>query len=100
MRHWYPILGRQGAKRVRPDTPFWATSESRVTPKWGAGYAANGGRNQHTVREAVAQSGPQPRTAEIVAKEHGIGKNTVKHAAKFSKGVDVAEKVQKIKFPK
>lgn len=73
MRHWYPILGHQGEKRVRPDTPFWATSGSRVTPKWGAGYAANGGRNQHTVREVVAQNEPQPKdTAASIAKEHGI----------------------------
>lgn len=43
-----------------------------------------------------AQNGPKgisPRTAEIVAKEHGIGRNTVKRAAKFSKGVDAAEKI-------
>lgn len=36
--------------------------------------------------------GEKHRTAEIVAKEHGIGRNTVKRAAKFSKGVDAAEK--------
>ena len=43
---------------------------------------------------ASAQNGPVRvlRTAEIVAKEHGIGRNTVKRAAKFSKGVDAAEK--------
>lgn len=34
------------------------------------------------------------RTAEIVAKEHGIGRNTVTRAAKFSKGVDAAEKIE------
>ena len=39
MRYWYPILGYQGMKRVWSDTPFWYTSESMVTPKWGAGSA-------------------------------------------------------------
>ena len=45
---------------------------------------------------ASAQNGPVRvlRTAEIVAKEHGIGCNTVKRAAKFSKGVDAAEKIE------
>lgn len=45
---------------------------------------------------ASAQNGPVRvlRTAEIVAKEHGIGCNTVKWAAKFSKGVDAAEKIE------
>lgn len=52
------------------------------------------GRNQHSSKEVCAQNGPNPRTAEIVAKEHGIGRNTVKRAAKFSKGVDAAEKIE------
>lgn len=53
------------------------------------------GHNQHTTREVKAQNGPQPTsTAELVAKEHGIGRNTVKRAAKFSKGVDAAEKIE------
>ena len=45
---------------------------------------------------ASAQNGPVRvlRTAEMVAKEHGIGCNTVKRAAKFSKGVDAAEKIE------
>ena len=38
--------------------------------------------------------GEKSRTAEIVAKEHGIGRNTVKRTAKFSKGVDAAEKIE------
>lgn len=41
-----------------------------------------------------AQNGHIGRTEEIVAKEHGIGKNTVRRAAKFSKGVDAAEKIE------
>lgn len=53
------------------------------------------GRNQHSSKEVCAQNGPNPRTAEIVAKEHGIGRNTVKRAAKFSKGVDAAEKIER-----
>lgn len=53
------------------------------------------GHNQHTTREVKAQNGPQPTsTAELVAKEHSIGRNTVKRAAKFSKGVDAAEKIE------
>lgn len=41
-----------------------------------------------------AQNGHIGRTEDIVAKEHGIGKNTVRRAAKFSKGVDAAEKIE------
>lgn len=43
-----------------------------------------------------AQSGPlkKARTAEIVAKDHGIGKTSVKRAGAFSRGVDAAEKIE------
>ena len=33
------------------------------------------------------------RTAQAIAKEHGICRETVKRAEKFVKGVDAAEKV-------
>lgn len=36
--------------------------------------------------------GRNSRTSAAVAKEHGVGSNTVLRAAKFSKGVDAAEK--------
>lgn len=36
----------------------------------------------------------QGDTAEVIAHEHKIGRNTVKRAAKFSKGVDAAEKIE------
>lgn len=61
-----------------------------------------GGHNQYTRREVIAQNGPKPKdTAETIAKEHNIGRNTVKRAEKFVKGVDAAEKInsgtQKVK---
>lgn len=34
------------------------------------------------------------RTSELVAKEHRMGKRSVLRAAKFSKGVDAAEKIE------
>ena len=34
------------------------------------------------------------KTAQAIAHEHGIGRETVKRAAKFSKGVDAAEKIE------
>lgn len=45
---------------------------------------------------AGAQDGHlrKKRTAEIIAKEHGVGKETVKRAEKFVKGVDAAEKIK------
>jgi len=43
---------------------------------------------------ASAQNGPmRPRTSEIVAKEFGVGKNTVKRAEHFVDGLEAAEKV-------
>lgn len=39
--------------------------------------------------------GENSRTSAVVAKEHGIGSNTVLRAAKFSKGVDAAEKIER-----
>lgn len=47
-------------------------------------------------RKSKAQNGPliQGDTAEVIAHEHKIGRNTVKRAAKFSKGVDAAEKIE------
>lgn len=43
-----------------------------------------GGHNQYTRREVIAQNGPKPKdTAETIAKEHNIGRNTVKRAEKF-----------------
>lgn len=54
-----------------------------------------GGHNQYTRREVIAQDGPKPKdTAETIAKEHNIGRNTVKRAEKFVKGVDAAEKIE------
>lgn len=50
------------------------------------------GANQYTEKEVGAQNGHQPKmkTAEAIAKEHGIGRESVKRAEKFSKGVDAA----------
>lgn len=47
-------------------------------------------------RKSKAQNGTliQGDTAEVIAHEHKIGRNTVKRAAKFSKGVDAAEKIE------
>lgn len=42
---------------------------------------------------ASAQSGHMARTAEVIAKELGIGKETVKRAEKFAKGVDAIRAV-------
>lgn len=54
-----------------------------------------GGHNQYTRREVIAPNGPKPKdTAETIAKEHNIGRNTVKRAEKFVKGVDAAEKIE------
>lgn len=39
--------------------------------------------------------GRSSRTSAAVAKEHGVGSNTVLRAAKFSKGVDAAEKIER-----
>ena len=46
-------------------------------------------------KKQLAQNGPFVKgdTAETIAREHNIGKNTVKRAAEFSKGVDAAEKI-------
>ena len=54
-------------------------------------------------RKSKAQNGLLIKgdTAETIAKEHNIGRNTVKRAEKFVKGVDAAEKInsgtQKVK---
>ena len=47
------------------------------------------------VKKQLAQNGPFVKgdTAETIAKEHNIGRNTVKCAEKFVKGVDVTEKI-------
>lgn len=53
-----------------------------------------GGHNQYTRREVIAQNGPKPKdTAETITKEYNIGRNTVKRAEKFVKGVNAAEKI-------
>lgn len=46
-------------------------------------------------KKQLAQNGPFVKgdTAETIAKEHNIGRNTVKRAEKFVKGVDAAEKI-------
>lgn len=46
-------------------------------------------------RKSKAQNGPLIKgdTAETIAREHNIGRNTVKRAEKFVKGVDAAEKI-------
>lgn len=50
--------------------------------------------NQYT-KEPSAQNEhlPKMKTAEAIAMEHGIGRESVKRAEKFSKGVDAAEKI-------
>lgn len=47
-------------------------------------------------RKSKAQNGLLIKgdTAETIAKEHNIGRNTVKRAEKFVKGVDAAEKIE------
>lgn len=47
-------------------------------------------------KKQLAQNGPFVKgdTAENIAKEHNIGRNTVKRAEKFVKGVDAAEKIE------
>ena len=62
-----------------------------------------GGHDQYTCREVIAQNGPKPKdTAETIAREHNIRRNTVKRAEKFVKGIDAAEKInhspQKVKI--
>lgn len=46
-------------------------------------------------KKQLAQNGPFVKgdTAETIAREHNIGRNTVKRAEKFAKGVDAAEKI-------
>lgn len=46
-------------------------------------------------RKSKAQNGLLIKgdTAETIAKEHNIGRNTVKRAEKFVKGVNAAEKI-------
>lgn len=46
-------------------------------------------------RKSKAQNGLLIKgdTAETIAKEHNIGRNTVKRAEKFVKGVDAAENI-------
>lgn len=47
-------------------------------------------------RKSKAQNGflIKGDTAEVIAREHNIGRNTVKRAEKFVKGVDAAEKIK------
>lgn len=47
-------------------------------------------------RKSKAQNGLLIKgdTAETIAKEHNIGRNTVKRAEKFVKGVNAAEKIK------
>ena len=55
-----------------------------------------GGHNQYTRRKVIAQNWPKPKdTAETIAREHNIGRNTVKRAEKFVKGVNAAEKIKR-----
>lgn len=46
-------------------------------------------------KKQLAQNGPFVKgdTAETITKEHNIGRNTVKRAEKFVKGVNAAEKI-------
>ena len=48
-------------------------------------------------RKSKAQNGLLIKgdTAETIAKEHNIGRNTVKRAEKFVKGVNAAEKIKR-----
>ena len=47
-------------------------------------------------RKSKAQNGLiKGDTAETIAKEHNIGRNTVKRAEKFVKGVNAAEKIKR-----
>lgn len=50
------------------------------------------GTNQYN-KEECAQSGHKARTAEVIAVEVGVGRETVKRAEKFSKGVDALKEV-------
>lgn len=51
---------------------------------------------QDRVRKSSFQNGnlKTAQTSELVAKEHRMGKGSVLRAAKFSKGVDAAEKIE------
>jgi hypothetical protein len=49
--------------------------------------------NQHTAQSGGAQTEHKQRTAELIAKEIGVGKETVKRSEKFSKGVDALREV-------
>lgn len=49
--------------------------------------------NQHTVQSGGAQFEHKQRTADLIAKEIGVGKETVKRSEKFSKGVDALREV-------
>lgn len=46
-------------------------------------------------KKQLGQNGPFVKgdTAETIAKEHNIGRSTIKRAEKFVKGVDAAEKI-------
>lgn len=55
------------------------------------------GANQHTVKEQLPQNGVVAKkkygTAAAIAREIGVGRNTVDRAEKFAKGVDVLRNV-------
>ena len=48
-------------------------------------------------KKQLAQNGPfvKGESAETIAREHNIGRNTVKRAEKFVKGVNAAEKIKR-----
>lgn len=57
---------------------------------------AGGDRGNQYTKKPKDQNGPLPKfenTAQKVAADIGVGEQTVKRAAKFSKGVDAAEKI-------
>lgn len=51
------------------------------------------GRNQYSQEEVGGQNDHQPKTREIIAKEHGISEGRVKRDVEFGRGVDAGEEV-------
>lgn len=57
-----------------------------------------GTNNQHKQKSEKAQNEPFHSTAEKIAKEHGVGKETIKRDAKFARAVDaIGESSQEVK---
>lgn len=49
--------------------------------------------NQYTAPSGQSEHLPQPKTREVIAKEHGLSESTVQRNVAFGRGVDAGEKV-------